>query len=64
METTSFREPLFPPPMQSDYISTQFGKLIHLMNGSTMVVRSNSQSSTSSLASMLTWDENGSLAID
>jgi hypothetical protein len=45
-------------------ISIQFGKLLPLMNGSTTVARSNSSCSTSSLASMLTWDENGNLAID
>jgi hypothetical protein len=50
--------------MQSDYISIQFGKLLPLMNGSTTVDRSNSSCSTSSLASMLTWDVNGNLAID
>jgi hypothetical protein len=47
-----------------DYTSTQFGKLVHLMNGSTTGVHSSSLSSTSSLASMLTWDESGNLAID
>jgi photosystem II P680 reaction center D1 protein len=40
------------------------GKLVHLMNGSTTAVLSSSLYSTSSLASMLTWDESGNLAID
>ena len=53
-----------PLPTQSDCISTQFGKLHRLMNGSTTVARSSWSSSTSSLASLLTWDENGNLAID
>jgi hypothetical protein len=39
METTSYREPSFRAAMPSDYTSTQFGKLIHLMNGSTTGVR-------------------------
>ena len=50
--------------MPSDYTFTQFGKLIHLMNGCTTAVHSNSSLSTSSLVSMLTWDESGNLAID
>jgi hypothetical protein len=64
METTSYREPSFRAAMPSDYTSTQFGKLVHLMNGSTTAVLSSSLRSTSSLASMLTWDESGNLAID
>jgi hypothetical protein len=64
METTSYREPSFRAATPSDYTSTQFGKLIHLMNGSTTAVLSSLPSSTSSLASMLTWDESGNLAID
>ena len=35
METTLYREPSFRAAMPSDYTSTQFGKLVHLMNGST-----------------------------
>tara|TARA_R110002050_G_scaffold51764_1_gene118693 strand:- start:302 stop:604 length:303 start_codon:yes stop_codon:yes gene_type:complete len=35
-----------------------------LTNGSTTVARSNWSSSTSSLASLLTWDESGNLVID
>ena len=34
MATTLFREPSFRAAMPSDYTSTQFGKLVHLMNGS------------------------------
>ena len=50
--------------MPSDYTSTQFGKLVHLVNGSITGGRINSSSSISSLVSSLTWDENGNLAID
>ena len=57
LETTSYQEPSFRAAMPSDYTSTQFGKLLHLMNGSTTGVHSSSSCSTSSLASMLTWDE-------
>ena len=64
METTSFREPSFRAAMPSDYTSTQFGKLIHLMNGYITADHTNSSFSTSSLASFLTWDESGNLAID
>ena len=46
------------------YTSTQFGKQPPLMNGSTMADLSSLLSSTSSLVSILTWDENGNLAID
>ena len=63
-ETTSYREPSFRAALPSDYTSTQFGKLLHLMNGSTTGVHSSLSFSTSSLVSILTWDESGNLAID
>ena len=53
-----------PSATPSDYTSTQFGKLVHLMNGSTTGDLSSLSHSTSSLASTLTWDENGNLVID
>ena len=56
-ETTSYREPSFRAAMPSDYTSTQFGKLIHLMNGSTTAGHISSSSSTFSLVSLLTGRE-------
>ena len=56
------RRPLFQRDRTA--LLSNLGGCHRLMNGSTTVARSNSLSSTSSLASMLTWDENGNLAID
>ena len=63
-ETTSYRDPSFRAATPSDYTFTQFGKLVHLRNGSITAVSTSSSSSSFSLVSLLTWDENGNLAID
>jgi hypothetical protein len=51
-----------PSATQSDFTSIRFGKRPHLTSGSTTADLSSSLSSTSSLASLPTWDVNGNLA--
>jgi hypothetical protein len=53
------------PPLKTDQIVQEIGKLIPLVNDSLQPIsRPSSAAPTGNLASHLTWDDNGELAID
>ena len=53
------------PPPKTDQIAQEIGKLIPLVNdGYQPISRPSSETHTGNLASHLTWDDDGELAID
>jgi hypothetical protein len=62
----SLQEPSDPgPPPKTDQIAQEIGKLIHLVNDSYRPIsRPSTGAHTGNLASHLTWNDDGELAID